>query len=379
MNGMNDQELKTFEDVILKYMSKPEIQSRISHMTKNNEHRLLLDLDKMREEQPNLVIVFIKTPLNIVPIFEKYLKDMARDLKGEKAQVKDKTILGQKQLPYRISCDGNLGKNLVSPRGLTSSLTNQFVGVQGIVTRISIVRPKLVFSTHYCEQTKQGRTKEYFDQYSIQNQSDNLLLANIQGKAANYLSNTVPTKDEFQNPLSFEYGFSQFKDFQVLLVQEPPERTPVGQLPRSVEVILEEDLVDRVKPGDRIQATGIFKCISSQSTNTSGVVRTVLIAMNIQSLNADIDKPNLTGEDIRNINTLSKNNDVFKILANSLSPGIYGHSCIKKALILQLLGGIEKNLENGTHLRGDINVLLIGDPSTAKSQVIYIEIGRAHV
>lgn len=79
--------------------------------------------------------------------------------------------------------------------------------------------------------------------------------------------------------------------------------------------------------------------------------------------------PKLSGEDIRHIKEVSQRNDVFEVLADSLAPGIYGHKEIKKALVLQLLGGGEKILDNGTHLRGDINVLLIGDPSTAKSQV----------
>lgn len=84
-----------------------------------------------------------------------------------------------------------------------------------------------------------------------------------------------------------------------------------------------------------------------------------------------MDIPRLTGDDLRNIKDLSQRSDVFDVLANSVAPSIYGHHYIKKGLILQLLGGTEKNLENGTHLRGDINLLLIGDPSTAKSQVNY--------
>jgi DNA replication licensing factor MCM3 len=83
----------------------------------------------------------------------------------------------------------------------------------------------------------------------------------------------------------------------------------------------------------------------------------------------EMEAPKLTGEDLRNIKEVASRSDSFDILANSIAPAIFGHTQIKKALILQLLGGMEKNLENGTHLRGDVNVMLVGDPSTAKSQV----------
>jgi len=362
------------EQKIKKYFNSEEIQSLVLDANKKNLSRITLDLNHMRESEPTLTKMLLKNPLKIIPIMEKNLNEISQNLKGEKSQQVKNTIQNKKEEQIHINFQGMLGTHLVSPRGLTAELTNQYVGVQGIVTRISEVRPKLVYSVHYCEETKHGNVKEYNDQMKIAESSSTYgqpLNGNFEsGNASGFMNNAIPTRDINHNPLTFEYGFSKFKDQQVILLQEPPERTPLGQLPRSVEVVLEGDLVDKVKPGDRIQVNGIFKCISTLATSSSGNVKTVLIGTNVQIINNDIQQNEYTGEDLRRIRELAKKKEVFNILANSIAPGIYGHQDIKKALVLQLLGGNETNLDDGTHLRGDINILMIGDPSTAKSQFL---------
>ncbi|GMH47551.1 hypothetical protein TrRE_jg7426, partial [Triparma retinervis] len=114
-----------------------------------------------------------------------------------------------------------------------------------------------------------------------------------------------------------------------------------------------------------------FRALGSQNTaETSGIFRTVVLANNLKILGQDTTSLKLEADDIRMIKAVSKRSDIMDVLGRSSAPSIYGHSYIKKALTLQLLGGMEKNLENGTHLRGDINVLMVGDPSTAKSQML---------
>ena len=369
-----DFDLDNIEQRISKYFASEEIQSLVLDANKKNLSRISLDLNRMRESEPQLTKILLKNPLKIIPMMEKNLNEISQNLKGEKSLETKNTIQSKKEEQIHINFQGMLGTHLVSPRGLTAELTNQYVGVQGIVTRISEVRPKLVYSVHYCEETKKGNIKEYNDQMKIAESSNTYgqpLNGNFeQGNATGFMNNAIPTRDINHNPLNFEYGFSKFRDHQTILLQEPPERTPLGQLPRSVEVILEGDLVGKVKPGDRIQINGIFKCISTMGTSSSGTVRTVLIGTNVQIINNDVQQNEFTGEDLRKIRELSRKKEVFEVLANSIAPGIYGHQDIKKALILQLLGGNETNLEDGTHLRGDINILMIGDPSTAKSQFL---------
>jgi DNA replication licensing factor MCM3 len=114
-------------------------------------------------------------------------------------------------------------------------------------------------------------------------------------------------------------------------------------------------------------ATGVFRTVPPHGTSSSGVFRTFLVATGVQSLNAEKEKPQLTDNDIKNIKKLSKEKDLFSVLGGSVASSIHGNENVKKAILLQLLGGVEKNLENGTHLRGDINIMMVGDPSTAKS------------
>ena len=145
---------------------------------------------------------------------------------------------------------------------------------------------------------------------------------------------------------------------------------------------MDDDLVDQVKPGDRIQLVGIYRSLGNRNAGQgSATFRTLILANNVIMLSSKagggIAHSAITDTDIRNINKVSKKKNVFELLSQSLAPSIYGHDHIKKAILLMLLGGMEKNLENGTHLRGDINILMVGDPSTAKSQLLRFVLNTA--
>jgi len=209
---------------------------------------------------------------------------------------------------------------------------------------------------HYCEATKKTIERTYTDLTSL----------DAYPSTAAY-----PTHDEDGNLLQTEFGDSKFKDHQTISLQEMPEKAPTGQLPRSCDIILDNDLVDTCKPGDRVQVVGCYRCLpNKQQGFTGGTFRTVVIANNLSVLSKEVSI-NITGEDVNQCKKFSKQKgNVFDILARSLAPSIHGNEFVKKALLCMLLGGVERHLENGTRLRGDINLLLIGDPSVAKSQLL---------
>lgn len=237
-----------------------------------------------------------------------------------------------------------------------SSFIGTMVCVEGIVTKCSLVRPKVVKSVHYCPVTGNFLSREYRD------------ITSFVGLPT---GSVYPTRDENGNLLVTEYGMCDYKDHQTLSMQEVPENAAPGQLPRTVDVIVEDDLVDCCKPGDRVSIVGLYKALPGKSKGSvSGVFRTVLIANNVSLMNKEANAPVYTREDLKRMKEISRRNDTFDLLGNSLAPSIYGHLWIKKAVVLLMLGGVEKNLKNGTHLRGDINMMMVGDPSVAKSQLL---------
>ena len=269
---------------------------------------------------------------------------------------------------YYCAYIGSFGQYACNPRTLSSQYLNHMVSLEGIVTKCSLVRPKVVKSVHWNEAKSTFHFREYRDQTMTAN-----------GAAS---TSVYPTEDNEGNPLVTEYGYCTYRDHQTISIQEMPERAPAGQLPRGVDVILDDDMVDKVKPGDRIQLVGIYRSLGNRNAGQgSSTFKTLILANNIILLSSKsgggIAQATITDTDIRNINKISKQKKVFDLLSQSLAPSIYGHDYIKKAILLMLLGGMEKNLDNGTHLRGDINILMVGDPSTAKSQLLRFVLNTA--
>ena len=300
-----------------------------------------------------------------LPPFERALQDLAATLIDA-----DMIDFDVKTARLHVGVEGAFGDLHVTPRSLGAKYLSHMVCLDGIVTSCSLIRPKLLRSVHWSEAGKTFMAKEYHDATMI-----------LQGGSAALQSgsNAYPTEDDQHRRLISEFGLSTYRDYQTVTVQEMPERAPPGQLPRSVDVILDDDLVDKVKPGDRIRIVGVFRGMAGLINGSiPNSFRSVVIANSIRLLSKTLQfDGKLSEKEEAIIKQLAQSQDPLKKLLPSIAPSIYGHESIKRAIVLQQVGGVEKNLPNGTHIRGDINILLIGDPSTAKSQMLRYVLGVA--
>uniref|UniRef100_T1JLC5 DNA replication licensing factor MCM3 n=1 Tax=Strigamia maritima TaxID=126957 RepID=T1JLC5_STRMM len=352
-DGDLEQKIREIQSEYLGFLDDEQDQGTyiqaVKDMISDKQRRLIVSINDLRKSKfPKRADKLLSCAFEEIIAFQRALKEIVAQSDPVYAKEYDEFFIG---------FEGSFGSRHVSPRTLTARFLGNVVCVEGIVTKCSLVRPKIVRSVHYCPATQKTIERKYTDLTSYD---------------AFPSSSIYPTKDEDGNLLETEYGLSIYKDHQTFSIQEMPEKSPPGQLPRSVDVIVDNDLVDVCKPGERVQIIGVYRCLpGKQGSFTSGAFRTVLIANNIKVLSKDVI-PTITREDVTKCRSLSgqRNMDVFELLAKGLAPSIHGHEYIKKALLCMLVGGVEKVLPNGTRLRGDINILLIGDPSVAKSQLL---------
>jgi replicative DNA helicase Mcm len=174
---------------------------------------------------------------------------------------------------------------------------------------------------------------------------------------------------------------SRFIDFQIVRLQELPEDLPPGQLPHYVNVSMKQDLVDYARPGDRIILTGIVRIeqerVFGVKQSESALYRLRMDGNNIEFIGGRgikgtrrTEREEISPDEQKIIRTLSKNPDIYDRLIASFAPHIRGHELFKEAILLLIVGSTQRALSDGSKVRGDINVFLVGDPGTAKSEML---------
>lgn len=232
---------------------------------------------------------------------------------------------------------------------LGSEHINRFIQVEGIITRVSEVKPFVEKAVFVCKDCGNEMVR-------LQRPYENLV---------------KPAKCDAcgSRNIDLDVEKSRFINFQSFRLQDRPESLKGGQMPRFVDAILLDDMVDAALPGDRVLVTGILRVILEQKDKRP-IFKKVLEVNHIEQLSKEIEELEISPEDEQKIRELAKRKDIVDAIVDSIAPAIWGHRTVKKGIALALFGGVQRTLPDGTKLRGESHVLLVGDPGVAKSQLL---------
>ena len=253
---------------------------------------------------------------------------------------------------------------LDSLRDLRREHLDSLVKVYGVVTRRSSVYPQLQLAYYRCSSCKIAQGPFRVEGYG-------------QSAAAAYAPDECP-RCEGSVTFKLDATLSQYTNYQRVNLQETPGSVPPGRVPRTKEVLLTHDLIDIARPGEEVEVTAIYEHVYDATlTLKSGfpVFSTYLTANHVRKREDASSASNLSEADVRKILDLAKDPRIADRIVQSIAPSIFGHDVCKMALAMSLFGGVPKNINDKHRIRGDVNVLLLGDPGTAKSQLLkYAEI-----
>ena len=398
----------TFREFILGFKEKYRIRAdqgsiepgegeNLVYVNMLNQMRVLglsnlnLDVRNLDAYPPakKLYYQLINYPQEIIPIMDQTVKDCMVSLATENGNISHETI--EMEIESRIYKVRPYG--LVEQKGmreLNPGDIDKLVSIKGLVLRATSIIPDM---------------KEAFFKCSVCNHTVSVEIE--RGTIAEPSSCPRPVCLS-PNSMELVHVRSSFADKQVVRLQETPDSVPDGQTPHSVSICVYDELVDVCRAGDRVEITGIFRSVPVRANAVQRVIKnlfkTYIDVVHIQKVDKkrmgidvstvenlesqfsenqreqqnnsqaqDVEEVRqITPEEVNKIRETAARNDVYELLARSLAPSIYEQDDVKKGILLQLFGGTNKTFTKGgsPRYRGDINVLLCGDPSTSKSQLL---------
>ncbi|MCI4368384.1 MAG: minichromosome maintenance protein MCM [Thermoplasmata archaeon] len=245
-------------------------------------------------------------------------------------------------------------------REIRESDLNRFLAIDGIVRKVTEVRPQIRVAMFSCLACRAEVEEPQEDNSPVMREP--LECPHCGKPAGRTRFRLLPEK-------------STYVDSQRIEIQENPESLKGGAHPQGLAVLLTEDLTGNVIPGNRLIVTGTLKSLQRASASRTGVVRSttfdlMLLGNSLEYKQREYDEIAISEEEERAILKFKGDPQVVDKIVLSLAPTIKGMEEEKEAIALQLFGGVEKHQPDGIRIRGDIHVLLVGDPGTAKSQLL---------
>ncbi|QUH23741.1 minichromosome maintenance protein MCM [Methanobacterium alkalithermotolerans] len=294
-----------------------------------DQRSVVIDYLDLEMFDPDLADLLIEKPEEVIRASQKAIKNID---------------------PLRKNADLNIRlenvTNNIPLRFLRSKFIGKFLSVDGIVRKTDEIRPRIITAMFECR----GCMRLHEVSQSSNMIAEPSLCSDCGGRSFRLLQEE-----------------SEFMDTQTVKVQEPLENLSGGEQPRQILVVLEDDLVDSLTPGDIVRITGTLRTVRDEKTRR---FKNYIYGNFIEHLEQEFEELLLSPEDEENIKELSRDEHIYEKIIKSTAPSIHGYRDVKEAIALQLFGGSGKELEDKTRLRGDIHILIVGDPGIGKSQML---------
>jgi len=284
--------------------------------------------------------------------------DLADDFQNHPQQFQD--YAEEALRLYDLPVDVKLGQAHVRVRNLPETTDireiradhrGQLISVQGIVRKATDVRPKITQAAFECQRCG--------------------TLTRIPQQTGDFQEPHECQGCERQGPFRVNFDQSEFVDAQKIRVQESPEGLRGGETPQAIDVNIEDDITGAVTAGDHVRVAGILQLDQQGGDRDKSPMFDVYMdGITVEIEDEQFEEMDITDQDKRKIVSLSEESDLYDEMVGAIAPSIYGYERQKLAIILQLFSGVTKHLPDESRIRGDLHMLLIGDPGTGKSQIL---------
>ena len=293
------------------------------------EKSVVVDYNELEMFDPESADLLIEKPDETLEAATKSIVNIDPQRKNAKLNVRFKNV-----------------RNNIPLRFLRSEFIGKFIAVDGIVRKTDEIHPRIMSAVFECRSCMRMHEVE---------------------QKSNIIHEPAVCQECGGRSFRLVQDESRYMDTQTVKLQEPLENLSGGDQPRQINIILEDDLVDTLAPGDKVRITGTLKTQRDERTKR---FNNFIYGNYIEPLEQEFEELHIDEEDEEKIIELAKSPDIYQKIIESTAPSIRGYFEVKEAIAFQLFGGTAKVLEDKTHIRGDMHILIVGDPGIGKSQIL---------